>query len=118
MRLRLVVDDGKSSVSLLTNKAATLGLLGMDEEQMKSAVDADGQMAFVQHLRGLLLGRMVRATGRTIVDEQGAMMLADGAEIIEEDAGMRATELRAHWGWHDAICTSCSPPASLAHARL
>jgi hypothetical protein len=26
------------------------------------------------------------------------MMLADGAEIIEEDAGMRATELRAHWG--------------------
>jgi replication factor A1 len=98
VRLRLVVDDGKSSVSLLTNKAATLGLLGMDEEQMKSAVDADGQMAFVQHLRGLLLGRMVRATGRTIVDEQGAMMLADGAEIIEEDAGMRATELRAHWG--------------------
>ena len=41
---------------------------------------------------------MVKATGRTIVDEQGAMMLADGASIMEEDAGMRATELRAHWG--------------------
>ena len=65
---------------------------------MKSAVDADGQMAFVQHLRGRMLGRMVQASGRTIVDEQGAMMLADQASILDEDAGLRATELRAHWG--------------------
>ena len=98
IRLRLVMDDGRSSVSLLTNKAATLELLGMDEDQMKVAVDEDGQMAFVQSLRSKLLGRMVKATGRTIVDEQGAMMLADGASSVEEDAGMRATELRAHWG--------------------
>ena len=98
IRLRLVMDDGRSSVSLLTNKAATLELLGMDEDQMKAAVDEDGQMAFVQSLRSRLLGRMVKATGRTIVDEQGAMMLADDASIMEEDAGMRATELRAHWG--------------------
>ena len=92
------MDDGRSSVSLLTNKAATLELLGMDEGQMKAAVEEDGQMAFVQSLRSKLLGRMVKATGRTIVDEQGAMMLADGASVMEEDAGMRATELRAHWG--------------------
>ena len=98
IRLRLVMDDGRSSVSLLTNKAATLELLGMDEDQMKAAVEEDGQMAFVQSLRSKLLGRMVKATGRTIVDEQGAMMLADGASVMEEDAGMRATELRAHWG--------------------
>jgi replication factor A1 len=98
VRLRLVMDDGKSSVSLLTNKAATLELLGMSEAEMKSAVDADGQMAFVQHLRGRMLGRMVQASGRTIVDEQGAMMLADQASILDEDAGLRATELRAHWG--------------------
>lgn len=98
VRLRLVIDDGKSSVSLLTNKAATLELLGMSEAEMKSAVDADGQMAFVQHLRGRMLGRMVQASGRTIVDEQGAMMLADQASILDEDAGLRATELRAHWG--------------------
>jgi hypothetical protein len=25
-------------------------------------------------------------------------MLADGAAVVEEDAGMLATELRAHWG--------------------
>ena len=98
VRLRLVMDDGRSSVSLLTNKSATLSLIGMDEGQMKDAVDDEGQMAFVQSLRSLLLGRTVQASGRTIVDEQGAMMLADDATIIEEDAGMRATELRAHWG--------------------
>ena len=98
VRLRLVMDDGRSSVSLLTNKSATLALIGMDEGQMKDAVEDEGQMAFVQSLRSLLLGRTVQASGRTIVDEQGAMMLADDATIIEEDAGMRATELRAHWG--------------------
>ena len=98
VRLRLVMDDGRSSVSLLTNKSATLALIGMDEGQMKDAVEDQGQMAFVQSLRSLLLGRTVQASGRTIVDEQGAMMLADDATIIEEDAGMRATELRAHWG--------------------
>tara|TARA_B110000902_G_C13809800_1_gene399356 strand:- start:48 stop:332 length:285 start_codon:yes stop_codon:yes gene_type:complete len=92
------MDDGRSSVSLLTNKSATLALIGMDEGQMKDAVEDEGQMAFVQSLRSLLLGRTVQASGRTIVDEQGAMMLADDATIIEEDAGMRATELRAHWG--------------------
>ena len=94
----MVLDDGQSSMSLLTNKEATLAMLGMDEEQMKAAVDKDGQMAFVQSLRALFLGRTVQATGRTIVDEQGAMMLADGATVVEEDAGMLATELRAHWG--------------------
>ena len=98
VRLRMVLDDGQSSMSLLTNKEATLAMLGMDEEQMKAAVDKDGQMAFVQSLRALFLGRTVQATGRTIVDEQGAMMLADGATVVEEDAGMLATELRAHWG--------------------
>ena len=45
-----------------------------------------------------MLGRNIRASGRTIVDEQGGMMLADSAEIVEEDAEMKATEIRAQWG--------------------
>ncbi|MBT6845404.1 MAG: hypothetical protein HOA11_06605 [Euryarchaeota archaeon] len=97
VRLRLAIDDGRSSVSLLTNKEATLGLLGMDESQLQDAVNDAGQVAFVQSLRGKMLGRKISASGRTIVDEQGAMLLADGASLVEEDAGLRATEIRAQW---------------------
>jgi hypothetical protein len=93
----LAIDDGRSSVSLLTNKEATLGLLGMDESQLQDAVNDAGQVAFVQSLRGKMLGRKISASGRTIVDEQGAMLLADGASLVEEDAGLRATEIRAQW---------------------
>ena len=97
VRLRLVIDDGRSSVSLLTNKEATLSLLGMDESQLQDAVNDAGQVAFVQSLRGKMLGRKINASGRTIVDEQGAMLLADSASMVEEDAGLRATEIRAQW---------------------
>ena len=97
VRLRLAIDDGRSSVSLLTNKEATLSLLGMDESQLQDTVNDAGQVAFVQSLRGKMLGRKINASGRTIVDEQGAMLLADGASMVEEDAGLRATEIRAQW---------------------
>ncbi|MBT60779.1 MAG: hypothetical protein CMA63_04410 [Euryarchaeota archaeon] len=97
VRLRLALDDGIASMSLLTNKDATLSLLGFTEESMRDSFNDLGQVAFVQSLRSKLLGRKVSASGRTIVDEQGAMMLADGAQLVEEDAGLRATELRAQW---------------------
>jgi ssDNA-binding replication factor A large subunit len=97
IRLRLAIDDGRASVSLLTNKDATLSLLGMNESELQGAIDDAGQIAFVQSLREKMLGRKINASGRTIVDEQGAMLLADGASMIDEDAGLRATEIRAQW---------------------
>jgi len=97
IRLRLAIDNGRASVSLLTNKDATLSLLGMNESELQGAIDDAGQIAFVQSLREKMLGRKINASGRTIVDEQGAMLLADGASMIEEDAGLRATEIRAQW---------------------
>jgi hypothetical protein len=93
----LAIDDGRASVSLLTNKDATLSLLGMNESELQGAIDDAGQIAFVQSLREKMLGRKINASGRTIVDEQGAMLLADGASMIDEDAGLRATEIRAQW---------------------
>jgi replication factor A1 len=98
VRLRLVIDDGTSTASLLINKEASLNLLNMTEDKIKSEIDSDGQMEFVQRLRGKLLGQLVTASGRTIVDEQGAMLLADKAEIIEQDPGLISTEIRAQWG--------------------
>ena len=49
-----------------------------------------------------LLGRQLNVSGRTIVDDQGAMILADNAELNSNDAVMLATEVRAKWGLTNA----------------
>ena len=98
VRLRLVIDNGENTASLLVNKAASIKLTGLDEEKMALKIESDGQMEFVQSLRDMLLGRVVKASGRTIVDEQGAMILADHVELNDDDPGLLATEVRAKWG--------------------
>ena len=98
VRLRLVIDNGENTASLLINKAASIKLTGLDEDKMAKKIASDGKMEFVQSLRDMMLGRIIKANGRTIVDEQGAMILADHVELNDDDAGLLATEVRSKWG--------------------
>lgn len=98
VRLRMVMDNGQSSISLIVNKIASESLIGMSMDEISSFVAENGSMQFVQNLREKLLGRDLKANGRTIVDEQGAMLLSDDVSIIEVDSALVATELRAKWG--------------------
>ena len=98
VRLRLVIDNGEVTASLLINKDAALILTNTTEDKMASDIQIDGKTEYVQSLRDYLLGRDIQVNGRTIVDEQGAMILADHAEIKSDDGAMLATEVRAHWG--------------------
>ena len=94
----MVMDNGKSTISLIVNKIASESLIGMSMDEISSFVAENGSMQFVQNLREKLLGRELKANGRTIVDEQGAMLLSDDVSIIEVDSALVATELRAKWG--------------------
>ncbi len=98
VRLRLVIDNGDVTASLLINKDAALKLVNTTEEKMAADIESEGKMEFVQSLRDYLLGRQLNVSGRTIVDDQGAMILADNAELNSDDAVMLATEVRAKWG--------------------
>ena len=98
VRLRMVLDNGKSTISLIVNKSATESLLGMSQADISSNVSENGSMQFIQGLRERLLGRELLANGRTIVDEQGAMLLSDHVELIETDSVLAASELRSKWG--------------------
>lgn len=98
VRLRMVMDNGQSTISLIVNKIASESLIGMSMDEISSFVAENGSMQFVQNLRERLLGRELKANGRTIVDEQGAMLLSDDVSIIEVDSALVATELRAKWG--------------------
>ena len=99
VRLRLVVDDDGATTAVLVNKEASLAALSMADDEMRASVEEHGDLGFVQQVREHLLGRAVSVRGRTIVDEQGAMILAEGLNVESRDAQMRATELRAQWGW-------------------
>ena len=98
VRLRMVLDNGKSTISLIVNKTATESLLGMSQADISSNVSENGSMQFIQDLRERLLGRKLLANGRTIVDEQGAMLLSDDVGLIETDSVLAASELRSKWG--------------------
>ena len=98
IRLRMVLDDRSSSLSLIVNKEGTESLTGMTQEEIANFIQENGSMTFVQNMREKLLGCKLMANGRTIVDEQGAMLLSDRVEIIEVDSVMVAAELRARWG--------------------
>jgi replication factor A1 len=98
VRIRMVLDDGNSTISLIVNKEASESLINMNQEAITSHINENGTMAFVQELREMLLGRQLKASGRTIVDEQGAMLLSDAVELIDIDSALVAAELRAKWG--------------------
>ena len=55
VRLRLVLDNGKSTISLIVNKSATESLLGMSQADISSNVSENGSMQFIQDLRERLL---------------------------------------------------------------
>jgi hypothetical protein len=95
----MVMDNDGVTAAVLVNKEATLAALELTYEDMKAKVDELGDLGFVQLVRERVLGRRVHVSGRSIVDEQGAMVLADGFQIEQHDAQMRASELRAQWGW-------------------
>ena len=98
VRLRMVLDNSKSTISLIVNKSASENLIGMNQDQISNYIQENGSMQFVQTLRELLLGRDLMASGRTIVDEQGAMLLSDEASLIDVDSILMASELRTKWG--------------------
>jgi ssDNA-binding replication factor A large subunit len=98
VRIRMVLDDGNSTISLIINKEASELLINMNQEAITSHINENGTMAFVQELREMLLGRQLKASGRTIVDEQGAMLLSDAVELVDVDSALVAAELRAKWG--------------------
>lgn len=100
VRLRLVVDAaGSATAAVLVNKEASMAVLELNESAMRSQVDEMGEVGFVQAVRERLLGRNLTVNGRSIVDDQGAMILADAVALIGGDAQLRASELRTQWGW-------------------
>ena len=98
LRLRFVIDDGVSNASLLLAKDPSEAFLGMDQEAVKEQVGKDGQDGFAAFLRERVLARRLSVRGRSIIDDQGAMLLADEVEQDETTSADAANEVMQRWG--------------------
>ena len=98
LRLRFVIDDGVSNASLLLAKDPSEAFLGMDQEAVKEQVDKDGQDGFAAFLRERVLARRLSVRGRSIIDDQGARLLADEVEQDETTSADAANEVMQRWG--------------------
>ena len=98
LRLRLVLDDGVSTATLFMNKDSSETFLEKSIAEIETEVSDKGQSVFVSELRHSLLGRGLRIEGRCNADEQGVMLFAELAELVEVDAVLAATEVRTKWG--------------------
>jgi len=97
-RIKLVLDDGISTASTIMNKAASEKFTSQDTAKMEKQIAENGSEAFVADLRQQWLGRRLRVEGRSISDDQGAMLIIDDASGVEVDAILAATEVRNEWG--------------------
>ena len=97
VRLRLVMQGERSTISIFLNRESALALLDTDIEGLRAAITEHGAMAWVQTLRARFLGRSATVRGRLLVDERSSMFMAEALEAVEEDGALMATEARAQW---------------------
>jgi len=98
VRLRFVLDDGISNASTLIGKEATEALTGMDQGQIRDAIDANTRAGFIATLRERFLARKLHINGRAMVDAQGAILMADSVDVDTRTPEEAANEVMTRWG--------------------
>ena len=93
-----MIDDGISNASLIVGKVPSESFLNMTQEEVKEQISHRGKEDFIAHIRNNILARKVVINGRSLVDNQGAMILAESVDldtVKNEDAANLVIE---QWG--------------------
>jgi ssDNA-binding replication factor A large subunit len=98
LRLRMVMDDGICNASLIVGRDPTEAFLSTSLGEVEKEWDVNGGEEFMLNLRSKLIGHSLCVRGRVVIDEQGAMIMADSIEIAEVDTATAVEELRQRWG--------------------
>ena len=80
LRLKFVIDNGVHNASLIISKEPSEKLLEMSQEMVKEKISKSSHADFLTEIRNNYLARKVSINGRSLVDSQGAMILAE--EVI------------------------------------
>jgi len=98
LRFRFVIDNGVSNASLILGKDAVESFSGMDFEQIKKQIGKESQSGYVALLRDEYLARNIVIHGRAMIDDQGAMIMAESADFDTQTAEQAANEVIKKWG--------------------
>ena len=71
--------------------------LGMTQEEVAETISKEGQEAFLMSVREKSLGRGVSVNGLALIDDQGAMLLADSVQDDGLDASKAAEMVIKKW---------------------
>ncbi|MDP6907133.1 MAG: hypothetical protein QF440_06935 [Candidatus Thalassarchaeaceae archaeon] len=98
LRLRLVLDDGIHNGALIIAREAAEKFLGQSMDDVSESFKIDGGETFHNELRAKLIGRRYRFNGRAMIDNQGALIMADTFEESDQDVTELAQNVRETWG--------------------
>jgi|TARA_B110000438_G_scaffold102614_2_gene101512 replication factor A1 len=98
LRLKFVIDNGIHNASLILAKEPSEEFLGMSQEMVKEKISQRGKEDFVSEVRGKSLARKVVINGRSLVDEQGAMILAEDVNFDSVSNEDTANIVVKEWG--------------------
>ena len=80
------------------SKDPSEAFLGVNQESVKEQISKEGRDGFVVSLRQRVLAQRLNIKGRSIVDDQGAMLLADEAEQDQTPSADAANQVMQRWG--------------------
>ncbi|DAC62978.1 MAG TPA: hypothetical protein D7I02_02975, partial [Candidatus Poseidoniales archaeon] len=98
LRLKFVVDNGIHNASLILGKEPSEKLLGNTQEAVKEIISKTSQGDFLTEVRNNYLARKVTIHGRSLVDAQGAMILAEGVTFDDTSNETAANLVMEEWG--------------------
>jgi replication factor A1 len=98
LRLKFVVDNGIHNASLILGKEPSEKLLGKSQEEIKESISKSSQGDFLTEVRNNYLARKVTIHGRSLVDAQGAMILAEGVIFDDTSNETAANLVMEEWG--------------------
>ena len=98
LRIRMIMDDGENCISVIMNRQSSEKFIQKSMEELSEELNKTNKASFIKELRTKLLGFTVNLKGRSIVDQQGAMFLAEELEIQEKDPKSYAMEIKTKWG--------------------
>jgi replication factor A1 len=94
LRVKAVLDDGNSSMTVVLNRVVTENLLGMDlEECVRQAKEAMNTEVIKEFIEERLLARPFEMRGNVLSDEYGLMMIVTESKPIQYDIRQAAAEL-------------------------
>ncbi|SVB53295.1 uncharacterized protein METZ01_LOCUS206149, partial [marine metagenome] len=97
LRLRFVIDDGAANASLILPRESSESLLGMEMSEVAIHISARGAEAFKSELREKFLGQRVDIRGRSLVDDQGAMIMVDEMQNSTSSTEEMANDIMSLW---------------------